>query len=79
MAARLATMGNRGGDGFEGPGAQRSPKVPPGGSDVRLWTRRAEVAEEINSTSHTNTGYLDGCSYVECSRATTDSAEAWMG
>ncbi|MFN8090307.1 MAG: NAD(P)H-dependent glycerol-3-phosphate dehydrogenase [Mycobacterium sp.] len=48
------------------------------GSDVRLWTRRAEVAEEIN-TSYTNTGYLDEVRLPSNVRATTDSTEALDG
>ena len=48
------------------------------GSDVRLWVRRPEVAEEIN-TKHTNTRYLPGVDLSDRIRATTDPAEALDG
>lgn len=48
------------------------------GSDVRLWVRRPEVAEEIN-TKHTNTHYLPGVDLSDRIRATTDPAEALDG
>ena len=48
------------------------------GNDVRLWARRAEVAEEIN-VSHTNTPYLPGVKLPGAIRATTDAAEALDG
>jgi len=48
------------------------------GSDVRLWTRRAEVTEEINS-GHTNERYLPGVRLPSTVRATTDAAEALDG
>lgn len=48
------------------------------GSDVRLWTRRAEVAEEVN-TSRTNTGYLGNVQLPSNVRATTDPSEALSG
>ncbi|WP_328353738.1 NAD(P)-dependent glycerol-3-phosphate dehydrogenase [Mycobacterium sp. NBC_00419] len=48
------------------------------GSDVRLWVRRPEVAEEIN-TKHTNTHYLPGVDLSARIRATTDPAEALDG
>ena len=48
------------------------------GNDVRLWTRRAEVADEINS-SGTNAGYLPGVQLPAAIRATTDPAEALDG
>ena len=40
-----------------------------------LWARRADVAEEIN-TSHTNSRYLAGFNLHEDLRATDDLAEA---
>ncbi|AKK30417.1 NAD(P)H-dependent glycerol-3-phosphate dehydrogenase [Mycobacterium sp. EPa45] len=48
------------------------------GSEVRLWSRRAEVAEAINTT-HTNSGYLPGIALPTAIRATTDAAEALDG
>lgn len=48
------------------------------GSEVRLWSRRAEVAEAINAT-HTNTGYLPDIALPTAIRATTDAAEALDG
>ena len=48
------------------------------GSDVRLWVRRPEVAEEIN-TAHTNVGYLPGVVLPSAIRATADAAEALDG
>jgi glycerol-3-phosphate dehydrogenase (NAD(P)+) len=48
------------------------------GSEVRLWARRAEVADEINNT-HTNTPYLSGIELPTAIRATTDPAEALDG
>jgi len=48
------------------------------GSDVRLWVRRPEVADEIN-TSHTNVGYLPGVVLPSAIRATADPAEALDG
>ncbi len=48
------------------------------GSEVRLWARRAEVAQEING-SHTNTPYLPGVALPAAVRATTDAAEALDG
>jgi glycerol-3-phosphate dehydrogenase (NAD(P)+) len=48
------------------------------GNDVRLWARRAEVADEINST-HRNQGYLPDIELRPAIRATTDAAEALDG
>jgi glycerol-3-phosphate dehydrogenase (NAD(P)+) len=48
------------------------------GSEVRLWSRRAEVAEAINAT-HTNSGYLPDITLPTAIRATTDAAEALDG
>lgn len=48
------------------------------GSEVRLWARRAEVADEINAT-HANTPYLPGIELPGAIRATTDPAEALDG
>jgi glycerol-3-phosphate dehydrogenase (NAD(P)+) len=48
------------------------------GSEVRLWARRAEVADEINAT-HVNTPYLLGVTLPGAIRATTDAAEALDG
>jgi glycerol-3-phosphate dehydrogenase (NAD(P)+) len=48
------------------------------GNDVRLWVRRAEVAEEING-SRTNRGYLADVRLPATVVATTDPAEALTG
>lgn len=48
------------------------------GSEVRLWARRPDVAEEIN-TKHTNTNYLPGVELPAAIRATTDAAEVLDG
>ncbi len=48
------------------------------GADVRLWSRRPEVAEEIN-TAHTNAAYLPGVDLPARIRATTDPADALDG
>jgi len=48
------------------------------GSEVRLWARSAEVAEEINA-KHTNTNYLPDVELPTAIRATTDPAEALDG
>ena len=48
------------------------------GGDVRLWARRAEIAEEIN-TAHTNAGYLPGIALPGAIRATPDPGEALDG
>jgi glycerol-3-phosphate dehydrogenase (NAD(P)+) len=48
------------------------------GNEVRLWARRAEVADEVNST-HRNQGYLPDVELLPVIRATTDAAEALDG
>jgi glycerol-3-phosphate dehydrogenase (NAD(P)+) len=48
------------------------------GSEVRLWARRPEIADEIN-TSRRNRGYLDDVALPAGIRATTDPAEALAG
>ncbi|MGB8406169.1 MAG: NAD(P)H-dependent glycerol-3-phosphate dehydrogenase [Mycobacterium sp.] len=48
------------------------------GNPVRLWTRREELAQEINQT-HRNTGYLGDVVLPESIRATSDPAEALSG
>ncbi len=48
------------------------------GSEVRLWTRRPELADEIN-TSHINGGYLPGVLLPSSIRATADPAQALDG
>ncbi|MCV7228630.1 NAD(P)H-dependent glycerol-3-phosphate dehydrogenase [Mycolicibacterium komossense] len=48
------------------------------GNDVRLWARRAEVADEVNST-HRNQGYLPDVELSPAIRATTDAADALDG
>lgn len=48
------------------------------GNEVRLWSRRVEVADEINAT-HTNSGYLPGIVLPSAIRATADPAEALEG
>ncbi|MBI3689935.1 MAG: NAD(P)-dependent glycerol-3-phosphate dehydrogenase [Mycolicibacterium aromaticivorans] len=48
------------------------------GSEVRLWSRRAEVAEAVNTT-HSNPGYLPDIALPNTIRATTDAAEALDG
>ncbi|MCT7659217.1 NAD(P)H-dependent glycerol-3-phosphate dehydrogenase [Mycobacterium deserti] len=48
------------------------------GSDVRLWARRGELADEINDT-HRNTSYLGDTELPKTIRATTDAAEALDG
>jgi glycerol-3-phosphate dehydrogenase (NAD(P)+) len=48
------------------------------GSEVRLWARRPEVADEINAT-HVNTSYLPGIELPTAIRATTDAGEALAG
>ncbi len=45
------------------------------GNDVRLWARREDVVDEVNS-AHTNTGYLPGVVLPAAVRATADPAEA---
>lgn len=49
-----------------------------GGSEVVLWARRAEIAEEI-STAHTNTSYLGETRLPQSITATTSLAEAVSG
>ena len=48
------------------------------GSDVMLWTRRPELADEINDT-HRNTSYLGDAELPKSIRATSDPAEALAG
>src|SRR5918996_2348557 len=48
------------------------------GSDVALWARRPELADEINDT-HRNTGYLGDAELPKSIRATSDPAEALSG
>lgn len=48
------------------------------GADVTLWARRADVADEINST-RCNSGYLPGVQLPPRIRATGDAAEALGG
>jgi glycerol-3-phosphate dehydrogenase (NAD(P)+) len=48
------------------------------GNDVRLWTRRAEVADEVNRT-HRNQGYLPDVELSAAIRATGDAADALDG
>jgi glycerol-3-phosphate dehydrogenase (NAD(P)+) len=48
------------------------------GGEVRLWARRAEVAEEINLT-HRNTRYLQDTALPETIQATNDPAVALHG
>jgi glycerol-3-phosphate dehydrogenase (NAD(P)+) len=48
------------------------------GSEVRLWVRRPEVADQVN-TAHTNIDYLPGVLLPTSIRATADPAEALDG
>jgi len=48
------------------------------GTDVRLWARRADVAERINA-ERVNTDYLPGFALPEGLRATADAEEALSG
>jgi glycerol-3-phosphate dehydrogenase (NAD(P)+) len=48
------------------------------GNEVRLWTRRAELAAEINDT-HRNPVYLGDAELPATIRATSDPAEALTG
>ncbi|MET0700521.1 MAG: NAD(P)H-dependent glycerol-3-phosphate dehydrogenase [Mycobacterium sp.] len=48
------------------------------GNDVRLWTRRPEVADEVNTT-HRNQGYLPDVELSAAIRATGDATEALAG
>ena len=49
-----------------------------GGSDVMLWSRREEVASEINN-SHRNGGYLPGVNLPEGLAASTDIEKVLAG
>src|SRR4051812_14351864 len=48
------------------------------GASVRLWSRSAEVVEEVNR-SRTNVAYLAGQEIPEGVRATCDTEEALRG
>ena len=48
------------------------------GNEVRLWARRAELADEINDT-HRNTSYLGDAELPKSIHATSDPAEALSG
>lgn len=48
------------------------------GTEVRLWARRAELADEINRT-HRNTTYLGDAALPSSIRATSDPADALYG
>jgi glycerol-3-phosphate dehydrogenase (NAD(P)+) len=48
------------------------------GTEVRLWARRSEVAEQINATRY-NTDYLPGTLLPPGIRATVDAGEALSG
>ena len=48
------------------------------GNDVTLWTRRTELADEINDT-HRNTGYIGEVALPASIRATGDAADALDG
>ena len=48
------------------------------GSDVTLWARRPELAEELNAT-HRNSGYLGDVELPASIRATSDAAAALDG
>ena len=48
------------------------------GSEVRLWSRRAEVADEVNA-ARTNSAYLPGITLPAAIRATADPGEALDG
>jgi glycerol-3-phosphate dehydrogenase (NAD(P)+) len=48
------------------------------GSDVALWARRPELADEINDTRR-NTGYIGDAELPKSIRATSDPAEALSG
>ncbi|KQY09902.1 glycerol-3-phosphate dehydrogenase [Mycobacterium sp. Root135] len=48
------------------------------GNDVTLWTRRTELADEINDT-HRNTGYIGDVQLPASIRATGDAADALDG
>jgi len=49
-----------------------------GGSDVSLWARRADLADEINATRR-NSDYLRGIALPKNVRATSNMAEAVVG
>ena len=49
-----------------------------GGAEVRLWARRQDVADEVNS-AHSNDAYLPGVVLPAGVRATTDAAAALRG
>ena len=48
------------------------------GNEVTLWTRRQELADEINGTHH-NRGYVGDTALPKSIRATSDAAEALAG
>src|SRR6185437_9753664 len=48
------------------------------GSEVTLWARRSEVADQINTTRY-NPGYLPGTLLPAGIRATADADEALSG
>jgi glycerol-3-phosphate dehydrogenase (NAD(P)+) len=48
------------------------------GGEVRLWARRSEIAEQINTTRY-NPAYLPGAVLPPSIRATTDAEEALSG
>ncbi len=48
------------------------------GTEVRLWARRPELADEINNT-HRNTAYLGDTPLPSSIRATSDPADALFG
>ena len=48
------------------------------GAQVRLWARRPDIADEVNSV-HTNDAYLPGVALPPQVRATTDAAAALRG
>ncbi|KUH98980.1 glycerol-3-phosphate dehydrogenase [Mycobacterium sp. IS-3022] len=48
------------------------------GSEVRLWARRPELADEINDT-HRNSSYLGDADLPKTIKATSDAAEALDG
>ncbi len=48
------------------------------GNGVRLWARRPELADEINTT-HRNTSYIGNATLPESIRATSDPAQALDG
>jgi len=48
------------------------------GNEVRIWARRADIADEINTTRH-NTGYIGDIALPANLSATTDAAAALDG